>query len=813
LFVVVCADLSPTWAINKCGGVGGETWTAGESPYVVTDECGTAGVTVASGTTLTIEAGVEVKFQAGTGLQVSGTLDVNGTASDPVLMTSDAAAPQAGDWEGVTGGSVWIEHATIRFGTYGVYARTTVLSDVTLEENGVGVYVDELGTATLTNVTARLNDDGLTVRSKGGLAAMVDATGCTFTENSGYGVNISRHADDDTAIPSVTITGSSIHSNSGAYDYFVDVYWWANPAAERTVLDATDNWWGTTDPSIIEPRIADHADNSGSPIVDWCGFLDGPGGIAVRTEYCPDLSVCDETVVWDQTDRPYLLVSDMVICPTGTLQVEPGVEVRALAHSNPSRIRSLGQLEVNGTASDPVLMTSDAAAPQAGDWVGVSGNVSIDHATIRFATHGVYAGTAVLSNVILEENTYGVYAHTGTAKLTNVTARLNDCGLYAYSSSTVAGVIEATGCTITENRQCGVIVTRASYGEFAIPSVTITGSSIHSNSGSLDYFVDSFAHADPSYSRILWTTDCWWGTASVDRIRERIYDNEDSGDGRPRVYFRALGESCEFALAGDEDRDAIGDFEDNCPALGDLDQTDTDGDGMGDPCDPDPSASPSGDCDGIDDELEGYLDTDGDGWGDPCDFQPTRDDSYPGAPELCDARDNDGDALLADGELTDEDFDQAIACGDCDDLEPEVYPCACEDCLNARDDDCDTFVDETDTDCGENPYCVVMSGGGDNPILHMEKGSCGGASPLTPCDVLRGTVEQLQFAEGSVDLGQVNCVADDIAWDRVTDLSTDRDPACNAEVAVYYLSKYSTDASYGTASSGEPRNTMDPVCP
>jgi hypothetical protein len=148
-----------------------------------------------------------------------------------------------------------------------------------------------------------------------------------------------------------------------------------------------------------------------------------------------------------------------------------------------------------------------------------------------------------------------------------------------------------------------------------------------------------------------------------------------------------------MALGGDSDRDGFADFEDNCPAEPNGVQADSDADGMGDACDPEPGAAPSFDCDGFEDELDGYLDTDGDGWGDPCDHQPTRDDSYPGAPELCDGRDNDGDALFASGELTDDDFDLDVACGDCDETEPEVHVCACELCLNAREDDCDGLMD------------------------------------------------------------------------------------------------------------------------
>ena len=217
----------------------------------------------------------------------------------------------------------------------------------------------------------------------------------------------------------------------------------------------------------------------------------------------------------------------------------------------------------------------------------------------------------------------------------------------------------------------------------------------------------------------------------------------------------------------DADDDGIADLEDNCPENSNPKQEDFDGDGDGDECDADDDNDGSLDaddcsdndasiyvgatetCDGRDQDCDGavddaavdartfYPDADTDGFGTAAgavsacaqpagyaagsgDCDDKAKDTYPGATETCDSRDQDCDGAIDDDAVdglvfhVDADRDsygdpgatvRACAEGDgavsdstdCDDAVATTNPGADERC-NGVDDDCDTRVDEEAVD-------------------------------------------------------------------------------------------------------------------
>ncbi len=102
-----------------------------------------------------------------------------------------------------------------------------------------------------------------------------------------------------------------------------------------------------------------------------------------------------------------------------------------------------------------------------------------------------------------------------------------------------------------------------------------------------------------------------------------------------------VGNVC--APASDKDGDGVPDETDNCPAVANPDQADTDGDGVGDVCETNPPPASDEDGDGVPDETDNcptipnpdQADTDGDGVGDVCDdMNPT----WPASQDCQDAK-------------------------------------------------------------------------------------------------------------------------------------------------------------------------------
>lgn len=122
------------------------TVSKGEKPYLVTET-----VVVAEGNQTIIEKGVVFLFKNFTGIDVKGTLRVEGTVNQPVIFTSEndtiynpsaPLEPAAFDWDGITvhpGEAENIfEHCCIHYSLFGIKSLTPniVITDCVFKDNG-----------------------------------------------------------------------------------------------------------------------------------------------------------------------------------------------------------------------------------------------------------------------------------------------------------------------------------------------------------------------------------------------------------------------------------------------------------------------------------------------------------------------------------------------------------------------------------------------------------------------------------------------------------------------------------------------------
>jgi hypothetical protein len=205
--------------------VGGQitrtTWTSGE-PWEVTSPC-----TLATGNTLTIEAGVTVLMHPGTGMKVLGALHTRGTAVDSVRFFPVGT----GDWRGIdisgtdsssfaytrlsgcrfngTGGALRVSNLGTR-----VYLANCVIRD-NVADIGGGLHVYSSAHAVLQSCTisrnvARGNGGGMEVTS-----ASTELLNCTLsvnTANWGGGIDI---VNSEVKMDDCTITRNVASEGAG----------------------------------------------------------------------------------------------------------------------------------------------------------------------------------------------------------------------------------------------------------------------------------------------------------------------------------------------------------------------------------------------------------------------------------------------------------------------------------------------------------------------------------------------------------------------------------------------------------------------
>jgi hypothetical protein len=192
---------SGIYATDVSGNISSNTtWTLANSPYIIAGN-----VNLVSGVTLTIEAGVTVKFDANKVLYIYGTLIAQGTSSSKITFTSNQSTPSAGDYIF----KFFDSAVDASFDGDGNYSSGSIL-EYCIIEYGKGVYCDN-SSPFINYCTIRYHSTNPGINMAESSASTKKITNNEIHDNSNGGMVISGNSTSSYT----TISNNNIYNNWG----------------------------------------------------------------------------------------------------------------------------------------------------------------------------------------------------------------------------------------------------------------------------------------------------------------------------------------------------------------------------------------------------------------------------------------------------------------------------------------------------------------------------------------------------------------------------------------------------------------------
>ncbi len=289
------------------------TWSA-DSIHVVN------GITVHAGVTLTIAPCAIVQVAARDNLEIDGTLDAEGTATEPIRFERH----DANAW-----GTLYIVH-----GGKATLAYTTL--------DGGGNAVGSINRATL----VAWGDD-----LQPPMEPMLSVNHVTVENSEGYGVNVARNASFASGSTALTLKGNGKVDTTEPYPLFVET------RALGTVPD------GTYTGNQVDAIGIDSSD----PAEDL-------GNVTMRNLGVPWVSDSDIDITPDTTTP----ASSLHIDPGVTLELGRGANIVVDSQNGKS-----GKLEIAGTSQDPVTIKRSGSSPWGGVLINGPATGSLSYTTLE----------------------------------------------------------------------------------------------------------------------------------------------------------------------------------------------------------------------------------------------------------------------------------------------------------------------------------------------------------------------------------------------------------------------------------------------
>jgi hypothetical protein len=220
----------------------------------------------------------------------------------------------------------------------------------------------------------------------------------------------------------------------------------------------------------------------------WCGSS------AADTYVTGDIT---SSTVWTPAGSPYIIQADVEITGNSTLTMDPGTVVAFDGNFDLSTA-SGSAIKVEGEEGNRVLITSNSATPQPGDWRWIqvlgSNQSSFEYCTVEYGYQGIRVNSASPDPWIY----YCV---------------IRNCS--------GAGVFCAGGSPTIE--RCDICACRDGIDIGSQPSdPAITNNNIYGNTHWNVYVMN---YAEPA--RTINCENNWWGMDNEAEIAQEIYDSND----------------------------------------------------------------------------------------------------------------------------------------------------------------------------------------------------------------------------------------------------------------------------------------------
>ena len=487
------------------------TWTLAQSPYIVV-----ANVEVWEGVTLTIEPGVEMRFDPEKLLQVKGTLVARGTPDARILFTSNQPEPQPGNW-----GNIEFTDSSedAAFDAEGDYTGGSVLQYCTVEYTGSKVY-----------------SWGIDARNA---APFIDH--CIVQHNTGYGpLCVAGGTAENPAIVSnnivsginarhSTVNGNIVSGNDGTGIYA------KHSTVNGNTVSANDGTGISAEHSTVNGNIVSGNDG---------------GGI-----YASSSTVTDNTISSNFTDSIGGGITASSSMVTGNI-ISGNTAWAYLGLGDGGGIYAYN----NSTVSGNIVNGNSAGEDGGGIYAAystVTGNTVSGNSASRRGG-GIYAGGGVVSyntvtGNLAKDSGGGIYAAYGTVTVTGNTVSGNtaeDCGgIYAWSNTKVL-TNTVTYSTVAAGGHGAGVCHWSSYdfigntvvGNSGPVTQTVGGVAI---SGTPQFHHNNIYDNEPYDVVVLSSSDIsgtlnYWGTVAAVDILEQVYDWYDDSSRGKLLYMPYL---------------------------------------------------------------------------------------------------------------------------------------------------------------------------------------------------------------------------------------------------------------------------------